>query len=77
MVTKVEMLKNQEAINKVLRTQQTEKSLKTLKVIQLLKFKTRRTKKDEEQVMGAPVCTVLSFCIILNFDIVFVEKGIV
>lgn len=52
MVTKVEMLKNQEAITKVLRLQQTAKSLKTLKVLQLLKFKTKRgPKRDVEQAM--------------------------
>lgn len=50
LVCNIEMLKNQEVINKVLRTQKTAKSLKTLKVIQLLKFKTRKQprKNDEE-----------------------------
>jgi len=52
-VCNIEMLKHQEAINKVLRLQKTTKSLKTLKVIQLLKFKTRKSgKKDQEAVAG-------------------------
>ena len=49
LVCNIEMLKNQNIINKVLRLQKTEKSLKTLKVIQVMRFKTRALQNDEER----------------------------